>query len=96
MKTLEDVRTEWERGLTLLSVIEIHYRDSLDEVLVILEKPQGVYHCHRYFPIGNNWNVSVDGQNVPLEAVFSWLNSPTAKATRPLSYVRPKYPRTKK
>jgi hypothetical protein len=66
-----------------------------DECLVILESPPTVdegikrYNCHRYFILAGKWIVSIDGDNVPLEAVFSWLNDPGAASTKPDEYVKP-------
>jgi len=91
--TLEERRASWEYGLKPLSVIE-----RGRQALVILERRgttddpdtcHDVYHCHRYFEAGpDNYEVSVDGQDVPLAAVFSWLNDPSAMTTQE-PYVEP-------
>jgi hypothetical protein len=85
--TLEEIRSQWEEGLVLLSVIT-----TPEHVLVILKNEdtwhKGVtindllaYHCHRYFKVGEVqtfWACSVDCQNVPLDTVWSWLSNPSA------------------
>ena len=61
--TLKKLREKWEKGLIEnLCVITIH-----DEVLVILEDDllenidlDVKYYFHRYFKIGDNWEISVD------------------------------------
>jgi hypothetical protein len=84
---LKIVRADWEQGLTPLSVID--QIDCHGNVLVVLEDGRNRYHCHRYFQLGDTWTCSADGQAVPLEAVFSWLNNPCAMTTRPHEYVYP-------
>ena len=71
---LEEVRAQWERGLEAKCVV-----DSADEdvALVILQKGEK-YHCHRYFQIGSDWQVSVDRQGVELKEVWKWLEDPRA------------------
>lgn len=87
---LKEIRAEWERSLTALTVIKIEGHT----VLVILKDKRGRYHCHRYFTIGDSWTCSVDGQGIPVEAVFSWLNHPSAMTTQQDNYIlfgEPKY-----
>lgn len=68
--TLQEIRDEWEQGLSQLVVIN---QTEYGRVLVILEK-KGKYHCHRYFSIGPDWTCSVDQQGVELFKVWEWLN----------------------
>ena len=84
---IAECREVWEEGLTPKSVIDQTL--SLGSVLVILQDGADLFHCHRYFPLGGDWNCSVDGQCVPFEAVLSWLNNPSAIATNPESYIVP-------
>jgi hypothetical protein len=88
-RTLKDLRSETEEGLVALSVMDRH--DSDGNVLVILKSDKNLYHCHRYFTIGEHqeWTVSIDGSDVPLEAVFSWLNDPSGLSTRELVFPEP-------
>ena len=78
-------RAQWEKGLT-----PVYLRDETNterRVLVVLAKPRSnrfpIFHCHRYFILGNDWGTSVDGQDVPLEAVWAWLMNPCAASTCP-------------
>lgn len=83
MNNLNDIRCSWEKGLTPLVVIN---RPGV--VLVILARTieSSVFHCHRYFIMGSRWECSADGQNIPIAAVFSWLNNPCAASTRDYVY----------
>ncbi len=90
---LQELRKEWEEGLEPLVVVR---QPEYARVLVILQLagPKaladiGAYHLHRYFEFGNKVDVSVDGRNVPLEAVWSWLNNPSAMSTFPENYSAP-------
>lgn len=87
--TLSEQRKNWEKGLTPLTVIKVD--DAM--ILVILESSNATndrrYHCHRYFTIGQDWVCSVDGQRVPLKAVFSWLNNPVSTTTLEGEYITP-------
>lgn len=95
MNTLElpklaETRKKVEIGLTPLTVID--NSETAGNVLVILKDDiTGDYHCHRYWPtmVGDDWSYSFDGQSVPLEAVWSWLNDPCGLSTRPERYVTP-------
>lgn len=87
METLKAIRNEREKNLTPLVVLD--NRKTTGNVLVVLERPAkrsgpSGYNCHRYFTIGGNWAVSVDGWNVGLDAVWSWLNKPTALSNDPV------------
>ena len=92
MKTIAEVRKQYEKGLTPLVVIP---QENHSNILVVLKDKRGTYHCHRYFPLyakseqEPTWELSIDGQRVPLEAVWSWLNNPTALATSPDDYREP-------
>lgn len=81
---LDEKRAEWERGLEVKTVID----RGDPEVLVVLEstdaKGPNRYHCHRYFQIGADWEVSTDGQRVSLDLVWAWLAKPCAAACRPI------------
>ena len=89
---LEEERARFEEGLLPLALID--RRQDAGHVLVILTKPgvqqKNSYYCHRYFPLGNDWVCSVDGDRVPLQAVFSWLTDPGAAATQEDGYVIPR------
>lgn len=78
------IRQDWELNLVPLTVID--EQKTKGRVLVILEDAlkdiEFRYHCHRYFKGGDEWHCSVDGQNVPLANVFSWLNDPKAATAR--------------
>ena len=72
---LDEIRNEWEKGLTEECLIR---QNTKGNVLVLLtqdlpSRAKTVYHCHRYFPIGDVWNVSVDKQRVDLNEVWPWL-----------------------
>ena len=61
--TLEDKRKEWEQGGE--AVLVICDKERLGQVLVVLDF-KGEFALHRYFPIGMNWEVSVDVANSSL------------------------------
>lgn len=88
MNKLGQARKKWESGLIPLSLIKSDFT-----VLVILSDPNknrtNHYSCHRYFKVGDEWGISVDGRDVPLVAVFSWLNDPSARSTTEDGYVSP-------
>jgi len=69
MDTLERLRHVWENGLTIIRYFQ---RDE-SEVLVVLSGFAGQYHCHRYFTVGTDWNVSVDVKSTDVADVFDWL-----------------------
>jgi hypothetical protein len=100
--SLEKARSDWEFGLKVLVVLDLSAWTGT--VLVVLERDGQTdldlrYHCHRYFMVGLNWVCSVDGENLPLAAVWSWLNEPCPSATRPGYYASPlerdQYPQSK-
>ena len=69
---LAEVRRQWEKGLTVKCVLKMR----LDNMNVVLQGNDGRYHCHTYFPIGADWQVSADRQGVELEEVWKWLENP--------------------
>ena len=63
------IRREWEPP-------SLEYLGSIDlkgVFLVVLNDENGL-RCHRYFLIGNRWDVSVDHQQANLETTISWLS----------------------
>jgi len=73
---LDEVRRQWEKGLKVKCVLD---EASSDQALVVLQSERNEkYHCHRYFQIGADWQVSVDHQGVDLEKVWKWLEDPKA------------------
>ena len=70
---LNELRQDWEDGLKPLAVMA--WKSGV--VLVILQEKnrRATYHCHRYFRICGTWNVSVEGQGIGLDDVWSWLNN---------------------
>jgi len=70
--TLEKIREQWEKGLEAKCVL----KGKLDGVHVVLQDKHGLYHCHTYFPIGEDWQVSADWQGIPLEEVWGWMEDP--------------------
>jgi len=76
---LKERREQWEKGLEVKTEIS----PNKQELLVVLEhedrresdrfREGDFYHCHRYFMIGDDWEISVDGQNVTLDKVWKWL-----------------------
>jgi hypothetical protein len=75
--TLEERRAEWEEDME--PVCELENRPG-QNLLVILQlknpgKSGGLFWCHRYFKIVDNWEVSVDRSCVELPLVWRWLES---------------------
>ncbi len=99
MKTLEEIRGQWEYGMKPLSVIdkdscflvilEVLEEKGLPEPLDPWKSRKNIYNCHRYFTIREDWVCSVDGERVEVEAVWSWLNDPAAYSTQKQNYIRP-------
>ena len=77
---LMELRRSRERGLEVVQVIDgmVSHR----HILVVLRQPAenhlSPYHCYRYFPIGNNWEVSYDLQDADPSQVMAWLEDPKA------------------
>lgn len=74
---LEERREQWERNSIVIA------ETQLDEgtFLVILKRKRyngRPYFCHRYFKIGNDWDVSVDASDVDDETVMKWVWEPKA------------------
>lgn len=70
IQKLQKKREEWEKGLTLKCVI------GSSTTLVILEDPnqkKNKYSLHRYFTIGEEWQVSVDLRQVDLDEIWDHL-----------------------
>ena len=67
---LKDKRALWERGCKICTTIK---GDS--SILVVTEDSliYNRYQCIRYFQIGDNWEVSCDGDSVELSWVWKWL-----------------------
>jgi hypothetical protein len=80
---LKKFRAQWEKGLTPLSIMD---QPELGRALVILQRVgksvETSFHCHRYFTIGKDWAVSVDGQGVSLKAVWAWLSDPQPRSVQ--------------
>lgn len=78
--TLDEQRKEWEKSLVTVAETQ---RDE-GTYLVILRRKVPLrdgkqpYFCHRYFSIGDNWEVSVDASNVDAETAMKWAWKPKA------------------
>lgn len=68
--SLSELRNEWEKGLTLKHVFEFEYGD----VYVVLHDKRHNFVCHRYFKLGNGYEISVDYSETDLATVFEWLD----------------------
>lgn len=58
---LESIRKEWERKQTTILVVTKKTGDYFS-VFIVLKNTDEQYRLHRYFPTGEQWNVSVDKQ----------------------------------
>lgn len=59
--TLKQKRAEWEKGLMpQLVVSELEHGYPVVRVLAVSAKDLTNWHLHRYMPVGNSWEVSVD------------------------------------
>ena len=71
-KTLKEQREDWENELVVVA------EKQLDEwtFLVILrwtaENSLAPYFCHRYFSIGDSWEISVDESEIDAESAMRW------------------------
>jgi hypothetical protein len=74
--TLEKIREDWESGGEVKLVI--CEKEQLGQVLVVLDF-KGEYALHRYFPIGKNWEVSVDVSNSSLERCLEEVTDQNAE-----------------
>jgi len=71
---LDAVREEWEHKLE--SVLTVTKQvNGYNVVYVVLKKSDGKYNLHRYFPIGERWDVSVDKQHASLEECLEQISS---------------------
>lgn len=59
-------RNEWERNLFAVLVVTLA-QDGYSAVYVVLKKGNQLYNMHRYFKVGDSWEVSVDVQGKTLE-----------------------------
>jgi uncharacterized protein YbdZ (MbtH family) len=69
---LESIRKEWERKQTTILVVTKKTGDY-SAVFIVLKNTDEQYRLHRYFPTGEQWNVSVDKQSVSLEDCLAQL-----------------------
>ena len=72
VKTLQELRSQWEGTYQ----VKFHL-DRIQEsgnFLVVLQNKRGKYFCHRYFPVGEEWNLSADRGPCEANDVFDWLN----------------------
>lgn len=75
METLKEIRDDWEENLI---VVAQHRLDQWTH-LVVLKNAKGCYFCHRYFTIGDRWEVSVDGKDIDdPDTVIQWCFNPSA------------------
>jgi hypothetical protein len=74
---LEECRKNWEKGLTQKMALFC----GPDKLIVVLKsgKRDG-FRCHRYFTIGDNWDVSVDFGNASFEEVLRWIEREADRA----------------
>tara|TARA_Y100000310_G_C20456034_1_gene703099 strand:- start:122 stop:388 length:267 start_codon:yes stop_codon:yes gene_type:complete len=79
--TLRERRDQWEKGGE--PVLTVAHGETNPEVFVIVEFPDRLgdhrnYDLHRYFKIGDNWEVSCDEKRImlplALTIVTSWFN----------------------
>jgi len=76
---LEQLRREWEGEAEVVA----EKTEQIGSVtLVVLKDEFGGYRCHRYFPAGDEWAVSVDGETLSAETVIQWLCNPSARTCR--------------
>lgn len=76
-ESLEELRKQWEVGLIPVAA----FSTKSSNVVIILgnEKNDSLtdakktYRVHRYFPIGNNWNVSVDLVESSFQLMMIWI-----------------------
>jgi hypothetical protein len=69
---LTKLRNYWEHNLT----VKLAIRAIGNELLVILQSGcSGGYHVHRYFPLENRWEISIDYSGPSLENAIERVNS---------------------
>jgi D-hexose-6-phosphate mutarotase len=84
MNTLEQIRKEWEKGATVHLVVadgDVHYLT----IYVLLSRTkhtwlQPRYSLHKYFKVGDNWEVSVEVDNtLEVENCYKEINEAFSK-----------------
>ena len=68
MADLREKRDIWEKDLSP----NLYFNDGC-VCLVLLRDVNGHFHCHRYFTVSINWEVSVDHQGVLANKAMEWL-----------------------
>lgn len=82
--TLEEKRKEWEKDLSVVAERMDTFGGRIEVCLVILKRKGSFrdnrqnYFCHRYFSLGDNWEVSVDASYVDEETAMRWAFNPKA------------------
>lgn len=69
MNTLIELREQWEKKLSVVAT----YQDTDNTLLVVLKDYANDYHCHRYFTVGGQWNVSVDAAHLEDDTVIEYI-----------------------
>ena len=66
---LEDLREKWEGDMSEKLSFEGEWG-----MCAVLIGEEGEYHLHRYFLVGDNWEVSIDNQVASGEESVDWIS----------------------
>jgi len=77
MSNLKELREEWEKKLNIFG--EIPISDSSFIVILMNDSndisPLKEYHMHRYFKLGDKWQISVDSRSTSLHDILAVMVS---------------------
>ena len=72
IKNLDNIRTQWEKGLEVKAVLG---EKESGTIRVVLQDINELFHLHRYFKIGDIWNISTDLQSVLIDEIWENLGN---------------------
>ena len=72
IKNLDNIRTQWEKGLEVKAVLG---EKESGTIRVVLQDINELFHLHRYFKIGDIWNISTDLQSVLIDEIWEKLDN---------------------
>ena len=71
MSNLKKLREDWEMGLELLTLIPDDETCFFAVLQSVREDRRTEYNLHRYFKIGESWQISVDKRSYDPQLIFN-------------------------